>query len=157
MRRADWTRLTALAALAVAFVLPPAAGGQDGGGGGVTDPLRGATAIPDAPPPPRLAPPVNDDRRRVRNYPEQPPVIPHDIRGYAVTRNANKCMECHARRAAPAAGAPMISVSHFMDRDFMVLTEVSPRRYFCNQCHVPQTSAAELVGNEFVDGADLRP
>lgn len=121
----------------------------------MTDSLRGGTEIPDAPKPPPLAPTVDDDRRRVRGYPEQPPVIPHDIRGYEITRRVNKCMTCHSRRAAPDAGAPMISVSHFMDRDFMVLTGVSPRRYFCNQCHVPQTSAAELVGNEFVDGEDL--
>ena len=156
MRRANFARLTALTALALAFAFPHGAGGQEEARG-VTDALRGGTPIPDAPLPPRLESPVNDDRRRVRNYPEQPPVIPHDIRGYEITRNANKCMECHSRRGAPAAGAPMISVSHFMDRDFMVLTEVSPRRYFCNQCHVPQTSAAELIGNEFIDGADLRP
>ena len=154
MRRSNLTRLIVAAALACA-VFPPPSAAQDGGDRGLFDALRGETALPESPKPPRLAPQINDDKRRVRNYPEQPPVIPHSVRGYEITRNVNKCLSCHSRRGAPAAGAPMASVTHFMDRDFTVLTQVSPRRYFCNQCHVPQTSAAELVENEFVDGEDL--
>ena len=154
MRRSHFARLTA-AALAFAFAVPHAASLAREDAQGMTDALRGGTAIPESGDPPRLEPQINDDRRQVRNYPEQPPVIPHSVRGYEITRNANKCLSCHSRRSAPAAGAPMVSVSHFMDRDFIVLTQVSPRRYFCNQCHVPQTSAAELVENEFVDGEDL--
>ncbi len=45
----------------------------------------------------------------------------------------------------------MISVTHFMDREGQVLSSVTPRRYFCNQCHVPQLDAKPLVGNDFVD------
>ena len=154
MRRSRLARLIAAAALAAAAAFPPLSAAQEAGPE-ISDALRGGAEILDSPKPPRLEPQINDDRRRIRNYPEQPPVIPHSVRGYEITRNANKCLSCHSRRGAPAAGAPMVSVSHFMDRDFMVLTQVSPRRYFCNQCHVPQTSAAELVENEFVDGEDL--
>ena len=154
MRGSRLARLT-FAAL-ILFAAPhPLSAAQDGGGQALPDSLRGGAAIPEAPEPPRLAPHINDDKRQIRNYPEQPPVIPHSVRGYEITRNVNKCLSCHSRRGAPAAGAPMISVSHFMDRDYIVLTQVSPRRYFCNQCHVPQTSAPELVENEFVDGEDL--
>ena len=32
------------------------------------------------------------DKREVRNYPEQPPIIPHKIDGYIVDRNSNKCL-----------------------------------------------------------------
>jgi len=28
---------------------------------------------------------------------------------------------------------------------------VSPRRYFCEQCHVVQLEVAPIVGNDFVD------
>ncbi len=90
-------------------------------------------------------------KRRARNYPEQPPTIPHDIDGYEVTRNANQCLSCHARARTQESGAPMVSVTHFMDRDGQFLAAVSPRRYFCNQCHVPQHAVRETVGNTFVD------
>jgi cytochrome c-type protein NapB len=45
----------------------------------------------------------------------------------------------------------MISVTHYMDREGNFLADVSPRRYFCEQCHVTQTNAAKLVGNDFKD------
>ena len=45
----------------------------------------------------------------------------------------------------------MISVTHFMDRDWQALATVSPRRYFCNQCHVVQLRTPEAVENTFVD------
>ncbi|WP_372972570.1 nitrate reductase cytochrome c-type subunit [Marinobacter sp.] len=100
------------------------------------------------------APPIAGDprdvQREVRNYPEQPPVIPHVIRDYQVDRRFNKCLDCHSREAAPDAGAPMVSVTHFMDRDNQVRADVTPGRYFCTQCHVPQTDADELVENDFL-------
>jgi len=99
------------------------------------------------------APPIAGDprnvKREVRNYPEQPPVIPHSIRGYQVDKRFNRCLDCHSREAAPSAGAPMVSVTHFMDRNFQVRAEVTPGRYFCTQCHVPQTDAEALVESDF--------
>jgi cytochrome c-type protein NapB len=38
-----------------------------------------------------------------------------------------------------------------MDREGNFLAELSPRRYFCLQCHVPQAELKPLVGNRFVD------
>jgi len=87
--------------------------------------------------------------REVRNYPEQPPVIPHIIRGYQVDKRFNRCLDCHSRESAPSAGAPMVSVTHFMDRDGQVRAAVSARRYFCTQCHVPQTDAEPMVDSDF--------
>ncbi len=101
-----------------------------------------------APPLPKVE---NHDKRRVRNFAEQPPTIPHTIRGYEVTRNANKCLSCHSRIQTGESQAPMVSVTHFMDRDNQVLATVSPRRYFCNQCHVVQEDVKPLVNNDFVD------
>jgi cytochrome c-type protein NapB len=45
----------------------------------------------------------------------------------------------------------MVSITHFMDRDGQFLASVSPRRYFCVQCHVPQSSVKPPVNNRFVD------
>ena len=87
----------------------------------------------------------------MRQYPEQPPVIPHSIEGYQLTVNANRCMSCHKRENSLGAGAPMISVTHYMARDSQMLADVSPRRYFCTACHVPQAEAKPLVENTFID------
>jgi cytochrome c-type protein NapB len=99
---------------------------------------------------------VTDDIRRARNYPEQPPVIPHAIDGYQITLRTNQCLTCHARQFIEGSGAPMISVTHFMDRDGQILADVTPRRYFCNACHVSQTDAKPLVANTFRDAAQTR-
>ncbi|MGI9373705.1 MAG: nitrate reductase cytochrome c-type subunit, partial [Hyphomicrobiales bacterium] len=98
---------------------------------------------------------ANDDIRKVRNYPEQPPVIPHKIEDYQLNVRVNQCMECHSRKAIGDSQAPMVSVTHFMDRDGQFLASISARRYFCTQCHVPQHEAKPLVENEFVDADTL--
>jgi cytochrome c-type protein NapB len=45
----------------------------------------------------------------------------------------------------------MISITHFMDRDGQVLASITPRRYFCTQCHVGQSDTPPLVDNTFRD------
>jgi cytochrome c-type protein NapB len=115
-----------------------------------TDRMRGAPIVETTPPPP-IANTDNSDVRRQRNYAMQPPVIPHKIDGYQLDKNANRCMFCHARAKTQESQAPMISVTHFQDRDGNFLAELSPRRYFCLQCHVPQADLKPLVNNGFVD------
>ena len=113
--------------------------------------VTGATSPMGEIPAPPLARPVIDDKRIMRNYPEQPPVIPHAIENYQLTLKTNRCLECHRRQYTEASGAPMISITHFMDRDGQVLADVTPRRYFCTACHVQQTDARPLVPNTFTD------
>ncbi|MEQ8664938.1 MAG: nitrate reductase cytochrome c-type subunit [Rhodospirillales bacterium] len=100
---------------------------------------------------PRIPATEETAKQRIRAYPEQPPTIPHKIDGYQLDKNGNQCLSCHARNRVSESGAPMLSVTHFMDRDGQFLATVSPRRYFCNQCHVVQTETEPLVGNTFVD------
>lgn len=113
--------------------------------------LRGSADLSKNAEPPRLSQVEETDRRRLRNYPEQPPTIPHSIEGYQLDKNGNQCLSCHARSRVAESGAPMVSVSHFMDRDGQTLATVSPRRYFCNQCHVIQNRVPEPIKNTFVD------
>jgi nitrate reductase (cytochrome), electron transfer subunit len=113
--------------------------------------LRGATPLEQEGPAPPLTPQRNTALREARNYPEQPPVIPHSIEGYEVSARANKCLSCHARTRTGESQAPMISITHFIDRDGELLASVSPRRYFCTACHVPQHDVTPPVGNNFVD------
>ena len=83
------------------------------------------------------------------SYVFQPPLIPHHIRSYEISLNANKCLSCHSWTKAKQMGATKISVTHFTTRNDEVLADVSPRRYFCLQCHVTQADAKPLVGNSF--------
>lgn len=100
-------------------------------------------------PAPRIVPEENKDMRRERNYPEQPPTIPHTIAGYQVDRFGNRCLACHSRANSARSQAPMISITHYMDRDGQPLAAMSPRRYFCTQCHVTQAEVKPLVENGF--------
>jgi len=84
-----------------------------------------------------------------RDYVQQPPLIPHSTKGYKINIKFNKCLTCHSWANYKEAGATKISQTHFSDRDENVLANIAPRRYFCNQCHVPQVDAKPLVENTF--------
>jgi nitrate reductase (cytochrome), electron transfer subunit len=113
--------------------------------------LRGTTPLDQEGPAPVMTPELNTSEREARNYPEQPPLIPHTTEGYQVDINGNKCLSCHARTRVRESQAPMISITHFSDRDGQFLASISPRRYFCTQCHVPQHNVKAPVENDFVD------
>ena len=112
--------------------------------------LRGETPLTKQGKAPLVRPLLNSEKK-VRNYPEQPPIIPHNIEGYIIDLRSNKCMSCHARARTGDTQAPMVSITHFMDREGQFRASVTPRRYFCTQCHVPQRDVKPLVGNGFVD------
>jgi len=88
-----------------------------------------------------------------RDFVQQPPLIPHSIKGYNITQNFNKCMDCHSKERAEETGATKGAKSHYLDREDKKLTNISPRRYFCMQCHVPQTDAKPLVENTYKPAA----
>ncbi|RPH21032.1 nitrate reductase cytochrome c-type subunit [Buttiauxella warmboldiae] len=87
--------------------------------------------------------------RMALNYVNQPPMVPHSVDGYQVSKNTNRCLQCHGVEHYRTTGAPRVSPTHFMDSDGKVLSNVAPRRYFCLQCHVPQTDAPPIVENTF--------
>ena len=84
-----------------------------------------------------------------RDYLQQPPLIPHKIDGYLINIKYNKCLGCHSWSNYQQHRATKISQTHFESRDGAVLSNVSARRYFCLQCHVPQTDSKPLVENTF--------
>jgi len=92
---------------------------------------------------------LKDKNPIARNYVHQPPLIPHQTRGYKVNLNSNKCLTCHGWKYAREAGATKVSLTHFETRDGKTLSDVSPSRYFCMQCHVTQADAPALVENTF--------
>ena len=111
-------------------------------------PIRGPTPIPETNPSEAFKY-DRSDRPIPRNFPEHPPIIPHNIKGYQITKNVNMCMSCHAKTRAPTTGATPVGRSHYLDRDGKELPNISARRYFCLQCHVPQFNADPLVANTF--------
>lgn len=93
--------------------------------------------------------PEKDKDTIPRNFRKQPPLIPHSIKGYVITQNFNKCMDCHSKERAEETGATKVAKSHYLDREDKKSANISPRRYFCHQCHVPQYDAKPLVENYY--------
>ena len=137
-----------LAAASAAFAQAPQ---------GLVNGLRGPTPLAEEGKPAPLPKTINDDQRRARSFPAQPPVIPHQTDNYQVDLRFNKCMDCHARSRTQESQAPMVSVTHYQDRDGNIRQEISPRRYFCTACHVPQTDARVPVKNTFQDFYEVSP
>ena len=135
----------------IALIVLLAAAGAAAAQSTHVDSMRGRTPIPDETKPPPLGNAENKDVRRERGYSMQPPTIPHKIDNYQIDKNVNMCLACHSRGRAPLTQAIAVSVSHYMDRDGNFLAEISPRRYFCEQCHVVQFDARPLVENRFED------
>jgi len=83
-----------------------------------------------------------------RNYAQQPPLVPHDIEDFSINRDGNDCLSCHNWDSS-MEGATKVGMSHFLNRNNEALAKISPRRYFCTQCHVPQRVTKPLVLNSF--------
>ncbi len=91
-----------------------------------------------------------------RAYRQQPPLIPHRVDGYQITKDFNQCMNCHDWPANLKAGAPKASETHYSDREGNRLDKISGTRFFCTQCHVPQVDAKPLVTNTFQNATEVK-
>ncbi|MDU8923385.1 nitrate reductase cytochrome c-type subunit [Pasteurellaceae bacterium LIM206] len=92
---------------------------------------------------------AKDSELPALNYVNQPPMVPHAVSKYQVTKNTNQCLNCHSVEASRVTGATRISPTHFVDRDGNVTSSVAPRRQFCLQCHVSQSDVEPIIKNEF--------
>ncbi|MGR3792983.1 nitrate reductase cytochrome c-type subunit [Vannielia sp. SX4] len=113
---------------------------------GAVKSLRGADVETELPAPELYR---QQEGREVRNYRQQPPVIPHSMDQYQIDLRTNQCLACHDWSTAGERGAPTLSMTHYLDRDGTQLDTVAGTRWFCNQCHVSQADAPALVGNTF--------
>lgn len=119
--------------------------------------LRGGEGVEAESPAPAVKPYYRDHEPLTRSYLEQPPLIPHKIENYQINLKFNKCLSCHSWQNYRKHNAVKISQTHFENRDGVVMSNVSSRRYFCTQCHVPQTDAKPLVENTFQPVEAMRP
>jgi cytochrome c-type protein NapB len=121
--------------------------------GGIADAevksLRGSSGIEEASASVEVKAYLKDNQPIARDYLQQPPLVPHKIEGYQVNIKHNKCLSCHSWKNYREHNATKISQTHFESRDGAVLSNVSARRYFCTQCHVPQVNSQPLVENTF--------
>ncbi|MDR3213500.1 MAG: nitrate reductase cytochrome c-type subunit [Azoarcus sp.] len=84
-----------------------------------------------------------------RDFTQQPPLVSHAIDNYPITMKFNKCLDCHSWENYRKEKATKVSQTHFQGLDGKELPNVSPRRYFCVQCHVPQVDAKPLIANTY--------
>ena len=140
-------RTLVLAAALGAAALTFAVGSVSGQTASDLKTLRGAAPTGDlaAPEPAKQ----NVSGRFDRAYRQQPPLIPHQIDRYQIDLKANQCLQCHDWSNAAKNGAPTLSMTHYLDRNGQQTDTVAGTRWFCNQCHVPQADAKELVENTF--------
>lgn len=123
---------------------------------GLPSSLRGTNELESKSNPTEIKQWQDDQAPITRSYIQQPPLIPHTVENYQVNLKVNKCLTCHSWSNYKKAGATKISQTHFADRDNNDLANVAARRYFCNQCHVPQTNAQPLIENTFSPVPTLR-
>lgn len=142
-------KLLPLIVMTVSFVIAPITFADQTVSTGGLATIRGASTLDETRNADALKRVIKDKNPITRNYVHQPPVIPHQTRGYRVDLNSNKCLTCHGWKYAAETGATKVSLTHFETRDRMTLSDISPRRYFCLQCHVTQADAPELVDNTF--------
>ena len=105
-----------------------------------------------------------------RAFENAPPMIPHMTEGFfPITRANNICLTCHMPDKSEAVGSVAIPVSHFTDyRPALIrvggkykvdadegevvakkLNKLSPTRFNCSQCHVPQANVTIDIKNTF--------
>ncbi|MDR2113608.1 MAG: nitrate reductase cytochrome c-type subunit [Candidatus Accumulibacter sp.] len=111
--------------------------------------LRGASIPSAAPASGDALKKAIEDAPLERDFTQQPPLVSHAIDNYPVTKNFNKCLECHSWENYRKKKATKVSQSHFQDADGKERASISPRRYFCVQCHVPQVDAKPLIANTY--------
>ncbi len=150
------TALVAIAAIAAPPAAPAAPAAAAPAGPVSVRSLRGDTPI-DSTSESDIAKLNRDRLPAPRASSVEPPLIPHSIRGYQITKNFNKCMDCHAWDKTKESGAIKVSETHFKGFDGRKLDNISPRRYVCTTCHVPQTEAPALVVNTFQPAPELAP
>jgi cytochrome c-type protein NapB len=111
--------------------------------------MRASVAIDEASVPPEPKQWQGKTDQIERNFSEQPPLIPHKSQSFKINLESNRCLTCHGLDTYEKKKATRISESHYKDRDGKQLTNLSPARYFCTQCHVEQRDTVPLVDNDY--------
>ena len=89
------------------------------------------------------ATPPGQAEKLKRPYHGAPPIIPHSLDGFGITRSGNDCLTCHSEGIELDKGhiATRVPPSHHVNEYTGEQTKdrVIGLRYNCLQCHVPQS------------------
>ncbi len=135
--------IATMAGLALTLLLPGPANAAE------VESLRGGVAMTEQGPVARLYKLNVDEEQFPRNFPQQPPLTPHKIDKYETNLKTNGCLKCHDKPYYEEEESPLAGKSHYIGADGKEMETINMSRYFCNQCHVPQTKAKPLVANTF--------
>jgi nitrate reductase (cytochrome), electron transfer subunit len=135
--------IATMAGLALTLLSPPPATAAD------VESLRGGVAMTEQGPAAGLYKVDQDQAQIPRNFPEQPPLVPHKVAKYRTNLKYNICLSCHDKSRYEEKESPMVGKSHYMGVDGKETETINMGRYFCLQCHVPQIRAKPLVVNTF--------
>ncbi len=143
MKRITRVLCAALAMAAFAISQPATVSAED------VQSLRGDTGLTKTPKAPRIFKLDVSQDKIPRNFKQQPALVPHKVAKYRINMKVNRCLSCHDKATYKKEEAPMAGKSHYLGADGKEQKKISMRRYFCNQCHVPQMDAKPLVRNSF--------
>jgi len=82
-----------------------------------------------------------------REYLDAPPLVPHDVTEFEITKEANACLSCHETGVSLSDGhvATKIPRSHYTDIPTGIVSDTLHNlRYNCRICHLPQSTEAPL-------------
>ena len=111
--------------------------------------LRGGLGMTETGPAPKLYKLDLDQETFPRNFEQQPPLITHKVEKYKINLKTNRCLKCHDKPYYEEEESPLVGVSHYIGPDGKEMETINMGRYFCTQCHVPQTKAKPLIANTF--------
>ncbi len=79
-----------------------------------------------------------------RTYNGAPPLVPHSVVEFNISRSANDCLDCHLEGQEVEEGhvATKVPPSHYVDEysGEHKNEQVTGMTYNCLQCHVPQSA-----------------
>lgn len=88
-----------------------------------------------------------ETKKLTRSHENAPPQIPHMVDSTMISLKRHECMECHTNNKKAPKEAPKMKPSHYTNQAGKVMKTVYQGRYFCFQCHVPQSDAKPIVKN----------
>ncbi len=96
--------------------------------------------------------PPGETEKLDRPYNGAPPLVPHDVLEFNISRSANDCLDCHSEGVEIEEGhiATKIPPSHYLNeyRGEGQKGQITGIRYNCLQCHLPQASGEPPVSQK---------
>ncbi len=85
-----------------------------------------------------------------RSFENAPPMVPHNVEAFMITKELNACTYCHMPEASKLLGATKFPKTHLSELGGEAKGEELNQIYYnCTQCHTAQADITEPVKNTF--------